>query len=76
MMHYFSGEFSLLVTVIPTPFAKLIALILLFLICFGLIVALVGLIRKSINNQIDEQLEKMIPFKNLRERITVKIKWR
>ncbi len=77
MIYSFSGKIYLLATaIIQRPFAKLLALILLFFLGFGLIFALVGLLRKSINKQIDDQLEKMIPFKNLRERIIVKIKWR
>ena len=45
-------------------------------LCPLIITVLIQMLRKMINDQIDEQMKKMIPLKGVRKLIVVEMKWR
>ena len=51
----------------------LISVLVIFLV---FLVVLVQLLKRMIRTQIDGQLEAMIPVKAIRERISIRIKWK
>ncbi len=48
----------------------------LFVLGLVVLLLLVKMIKMMIDQQIDDQMEKMIPLKSLRSKISVRIRWR
>ena len=54
----------------------MVLLVIVLIAGLGTLWALFIVLKKMVRKQLDEQMEKIIPIKGLRNRISLRIKWR